>query len=216
MAAPVHGVPTRVEYVPGDRTKYYLDYNLAHGSILRYYPQFLTKEEADFYYETFELLPFLQGQVNGGKENRLSRFFSNIRQPDGSLKPYYYSGKENIPLGFTDEMLVLGDQITNETGHHFNSCLVNYYANGGQTIGLHSDSEKSLIKGSAIGSISLGAVRFFDVVSKDGMMEKIRIPMAHGSMILMAGAMQTYYKHTVPKQSTVKTSRINLTYRLAQ
>ncbi len=213
------GIPTRVNYANG---KYYLDYNLAGGAILHYYPEFLTREEADFYYETFELLPFQQGQVKGGNENRLSRFFGGARLADGSLKPYYYSGKENVPLEFNDEMRELAAHITRETGHAFNSCLVNYYASGKNTIGLHSDSETSLQKGSAIGSVSLGAERYFDVVAKDSAppavanMEKIRITMRHGSMIVMAGTMQQYYKHAVPSQAAVKTPRINLTFRLSK
>jgi alkylated DNA repair dioxygenase AlkB len=195
---------------------HYVDYKLLHGGVLQYYPNFLTVQEADFYFETFELLPFLQGQVRGGKENRLSRFFSNLKNPNGTLRDYYYAGKQNTPLEMTEEMNYLREQIENSIHQKFNSCLVNYYADGKQTIGLHSDSEASLVTGSAIASISLGAPRYFDVHAKDGLSEKIRIEMVHGSMIVMAGTMQQHYKHTVPTQSSIKQPRINLTYRLSK
>ncbi len=211
-------VTEQVEYGAEGRT--YTNFLLPGGAILRYYPIFLCEQEREFYYETFELIPWQQGGVRGGNENRLTRFFSNIRGPDGQLRKYYYSGKENEPIEMSDEMDELRAKITAETGYQFNSCLANYYADGTRTIGMHSDSETSLVPGSAIASVSLGAVRYFDVVAKETApnphLERLRIPMASGSMIIMAGEMQRYYKHGVPRQATVRAPRINLTFRLSQ
>jgi hypothetical protein len=41
--------------------------------------------------------------------------------------------------------------------------LINYYEDGSKNIGMHADSEQSLIPGSYIASVSLGAERFFDI-----------------------------------------------------
>lgn len=188
------------------------------GAILKYYPNFLHPQEADFYFETFRLLPFVQGRVSGGEEKRLSRFYSEVRAGD-KLKEYYYSGKVNVPLPFTAEMTELRDQVSTFTGYPFNSCLVNHYRDGRDVIGAHSDSEKSLVVDSAIASISLGATRFFDVMPKECApnpnIPELRIPLLHGSLVIMAGTCQKYYKHAVPQQTSVKDPRINLTFRLS-
>ena len=142
------------------------NYNLP-GAELIYYRDFMTQDLADFYFETFMQLPFVQGRVRGGLENRLSCFYSEL-VVGNELKSYEYSGKINPSLPFTDEMLFLKKSIERVTGATYNSCLVNLYITGKSTIGFHSDSEKSLKKYSTIASISLGAERWFDVVSAGG------------------------------------------------
>lgn len=192
-------------------------YNLP-GALFSYYENFLSKELADFYFETFQLLPFTQGTVRGGVEKRLSCFFSDLHNPDGTVRDYYYSGKVNKPLEFNDEMRTLKDSVEAATGYRFNSCLINLYNTGKNVIGWHSDSEKSIVPESAIASISLGAERWFDVCAKDNAPEyrEESIRTKHGSMMIMAGTMQKYYKHQIRQEASVKAPRINLTFRLAR
>ncbi len=180
----------------------------------RYYEKFLEPGLADFYFETFSLLPFQQGEVSRGTEKRKSCFFSDRNDPT-HVTTYMYAGKENPALDFTDEMRELKLSIEQALGCKFNSCLVNLYETGRNVIGMHSDSEKSLVPGHPIASISLGAERWFDVVPKCGG-KKDRIRMKHGSMIVMGGEMQQYYKHGVPQEVAVTKPRINLTFRMAK
>ncbi len=195
------------------------NYNLP-GAELIYYQNFMSPELANFYFETFMQLPFVQGRVRGGVENRLSCFYSEL-VVGSELKSYEYSGKINPSLPFTDEMLFLKKSIEYVTGTTYNSCLVNLYISGKSTIGFHSDSEKSLKKYSTIASISLGAERWFDVVNKEdgpyatGYATDMSIRTKHGSLITMGGAMQTHYKHRLRAEAKVKNPRINLTFRQA-
>jgi alkylated DNA repair dioxygenase AlkB len=50
--------------------------------------------------------------------------------------------------------------------------------------------------------------------SQDGTIEKHRVDLAHGSIIIMGTGCQTHYKHGVPVQKTVLAPRINLTFRV--
>lgn len=194
------------------------DFNIPGGE-LRYYENFLSPELADFYLETFLLMPFQQGEVRGGMEKRQSCFYSDLRNPDGTLRIYNYAGKQNAPLEFTDELRTLKESTERALGLQFNSCLANLYANGKNVIGYHSDSESSIIPTSTIASISLGAERWFDVRAKDDAPDpniNLRIRMKHGSMITMGGQMQRFYKHQVPQEAKIKDPRVNLTFRQAR
>lgn len=174
---------------------------------------------ADIYLDIFKQLPFSQGQVKGGQEHRLTCFFSEIRNNDGTLRDYFYAGKTNAPYEFTPAMQILRDDISIFTVGEYNSCLVNLYRNGRDVIGYHSDSEKSLIAGSTIASISLGAERWFDVKAKNNAPDPDReysICVKHGSLLIMGGQMQSYYKYQIRQEAACKHPRINLTFRLSK
>jgi len=95
----------------------------------------------------------------------------------------------------------------------FNVCLLNYYENGQQRIGFHSDREE-LGRSTPIASISLGATRQFLIRSKtDGVNDRTSISMTNGSLIIMENKCQLDYLHSVPKEGNVTTGRINLTFR---
>lgn len=60
-------------------------------------------------------------------------------------------------MPWIEELLQLKLLVENETREHFNSCLLNLYHNGNETMAWHSDGEKDLKKNGAIASLSLGA-----------------------------------------------------------
>lgn len=95
----------------------------------------------------------------------------------------------------------------------FNICLLNYYQNGTQRIGWHSDREE-IGRSTPIASISLGCTRKFLIRSKtDGVRDRSSVEMTNGSIILMENICQYKYLHSVPKESDVEGGRINLTFR---
>ena len=173
---------------------------------------------ADYYFEQFQSYPFEQGYVRTGKEKRRSCFFSQLKNSDGSLRNYYYAGKENTPHEYPDELVVLQKYIEDTTGWAgFNSCLINEYVGGKQAIGFHSDSETSLLPDSPIFSGSLGESRWFDVESKEGVPYVYdSTHMHHGSAMVMAGDMQKNYKHRVRPEAKVTGTRYNYTFRCSK
>jgi alkylated DNA repair dioxygenase AlkB len=101
----------------------------------------------------------------------------------------------------------------NNSKVEFNVCLLNYYQDGTQRIGWHSDREE-LGRSTPIASISLGASRQFLIRSKtDGMRDRASITMSHGSLVIMENICQLQYLHSVPKEMEVLDGRINLTFR---
>ncbi|KAL9185091.1 hypothetical protein ACHAXT_002868 [Thalassiosira profunda] len=95
----------------------------------------------------------------------------------------------------------------------FNVCLLNYYEDGSQRIGWHSDREE-IGRATPIASVSLGATRQFLIRSKtDGARDRASLQMANGSLVVMENACQWKYLHSVPKEGDVTEGRINLTFR---
>ena len=112
------------------------------------------------------------------------------------------------------------------TGDTFNFCLVNYYANGKDSISYHSDDERFLGPNPSIASFTLGARRDFlmkhkPIAPKDGETAtdpgQIKLPLGSGDMVLMRGKTQSTWLHSVPKRVGVDANkgRINITFRKA-
>jgi len=58
----------------------------------------------------------------------------------------------------------------------------------------------------------LGATRRFDL-KHSSTKEKISIALEPGSLLIMGGELQHYWKHQIAKTKKVNTPRINLTFR---
>lgn len=95
----------------------------------------------------------------------------------------------------------------------FNVCLLNYYENGQQRIGWHSDREE-IGRSTPIASVSLGATRPFHIRNKtQGPTDRVSLDLGHGSLIVMENQCQHEYLHSIPRQSQLEEGRINLTFR---
>ena len=92
----------------------------------------------------------------------------------------------------------------------FNFCVCNYYENGNNYIGMHSD--KDTPEGDIVASLSYGVSRHFDIKTHAG--DKTRLELNHGDLVIMTGGTQQNSKHGVPKQLKIKEARINLTFRM--
>ena len=109
----------------------------------------------------------------------------------------------------------------------YNFCLVNYYANGADSISYHSDDERFLGPEPSIASFSLGAIRDFcmkhkPITPKHGepppeqnSKPPLKLPLASGDMVLMRGKTQASWLHSIPKRKGKgnEGGRINITFR---
>ena len=173
--------------------------------------EFLNQEEADLLFKHFEeTLPFHQGTITlFGKTHaipRLEAFFATEN------KTYSYSGKTLETHPFTPELLALKSKIEAISQEQFNCVLVNLYRNGQDSNGWHADNEPELGKNPVIASLSLGATRRFDL-RHNLTNEKISFDLTNGSLLLMKGEMQHFWKHQIVKTKKVNEGRINLTFR---
>jgi alkylated DNA repair dioxygenase AlkB len=173
-------------------------------------PEFLSEQDADsalselmraHSWEQQTLLMY--GKIVD--EPRLSSWHS-----DG--QSYTYSGRARTPQPWTPLLHRIRQQCETQTHHTFNGVLINYYRDGNDHLGWHSDDE--LINGSEplIASISLGAERRFDLRHRETG-ELISTPLRHGSLLVMSGLSQKCWEHRIPKMPSIVDSRINLTFR---
>ena len=106
-------------------------------------------------------------------------------------------------------MLEIKEKIETVQGR-YNYCLLNRYRSGQDSMGMHADDEPEM--GDVIGSLSLGATRTFRIRHNKSK-ETRSFQVGNGTLIIMAGTMQQYWKHEIPKTKEVVGERINLTFR---
>jgi len=125
---------------------------------------------------------------------------------------YTYSGFKKIASAWNPEVIKIKNNIEQLTGYSFNSCLLNLYHNGTEGMGWHSDDEKEMMPRACIASVSLGAERTMAFRHKNKK-EAVRFQLEPGSLLLMEGAIQEYWQHSLPVRKKVLEPRINLTFR---
>lgn len=179
---------------------------------LEYFPNFLNKEKADL------LLEKLLKEVHWQQQN-IKLFGKEIPQP--RLTAFYaeqgisytYSGLQLKPKNFSTELWELKQKTQELSGYDFNTCLANLYRHGNDSMGWHADDEKVLGKNPVIASISLGGIRRFQFKHTTNKDLKESIELQHGSLLIMKGSMQHFWKHQLPKTKKEVAPRINLTFR---
>lgn len=179
----------------GDETKIYYD------------NESLSKAEAD------RLLIYCQDSVPWQQDYykkilvpRLTAFFAT------KGLTYKYSGLTKESEGMDSEIESLMNQVAIPAKTEFNSCLLNYYRDGNDSIGLHSDSEKELGDNPVVAAMSLGGTRRFDLVHGKKQFDSFPIELEHGSLIIMGPNCQKRWRHKIDKQPGAKL-RISLTFR---
>ncbi|XP_017554948.1 alpha-ketoglutarate-dependent dioxygenase alkB homolog 3 isoform X2 [Pygocentrus nattereri] len=200
------------------------DYEISKGptgvSRLRLLPGFLPLEEADWMFATLLAeLPWSQ-KTNYGTmgeaydEPRLTCWYGEL--------PYTYSHSTmQANPQWHPVLITLRQAIEQETSHTFNSLLCNLYRDGKDSIAWHSDDEASLGPHPSIASLSLGDTRVFSLRKKPPLeekgdytyAEKLRIPLSHGTLLIMEGCTQEDWQHQVAKEYHDRGPRINLTFR---
>jgi len=130
-----------------------------------------------------------------------------------SDKPYTYSGLTLTPKPWDTALLEIKKKIEIPAITEFNSVLLNWYRDGSDYIGWHTDAERELGENPIIGSVNFGATRTFQIRRIDNNAEKISFPLSHGTVLIMMGKLQHFWQHAVPKEKKINNTRINLTFR---
>jgi alkylated DNA repair dioxygenase AlkB len=125
---------------------------------------------------------------------------------------YTYSGLTLEPLPWTPLLAHIKAAVETASGRRFNSVLLNYYRDGRDSMGMHSDDEPELGPEPAIASVSFGETRTFILRHKRSK-RTVKLDLTSGSMLLMAGATQSNWVHGIDKVSRPLGPRVNLTFR---
>lgn len=178
---------------------------LTDGGFLSYEQAFLPANLADRYFtELRDTTAWEQKPgVFGHMQPRLTASYGD----DGVT--YIYSGTTNTALPWTPTLLEIKQKVEAVQGQ-YNYCLLNRYRSGADSVGMHADNEPGM--GNVIGSLSLGATRTFRIKHNKSKESK-SFQVGNGTLIIMAGTMQQFWKHEVPKTTDTVGDRINLTFR---
>jgi alkylated DNA repair dioxygenase AlkB len=118
------------------------------------------------------------------------------------------------PLPWSEPLLKIKSKIELLTDTEFNAVLLNLYRDGSDSMGWHSDDEKEIVTGSAIGSVSFGTTRRLMFRRRDDRKIKIDLELAQGDFLVMRGETQKFWQHQIPKTTKKIGARINLTFRV--
>lgn len=125
---------------------------------------------------------------------------------------YRYSGTTFTPVAWHPAVKRLADEVSHFLQQPFNCVLLNLYANGQQHMGWHADNEAELGDDPVIASVSLGAVRRFELKHRQQQWQ-LALDLTPGSLLLMSQGCQLHWLHRLPKQSRIAEARLNLTFR---
>ena len=183
-----------------------------HDGKASLYPDFFDSEQACLLYES--LINGLQWQNESirmyGKLIPVPRLVCWYGDEGAN---YAYSGIDHAPLPWNPVLKEIRNKIETATQLHFNSVLGNLYRDERDSMGWHADKEKELGINPSIASVSLGESRSFKL-RHNRTKEITSINLPHGSLLLMTGALQHHWQHSLPKCREPKSPRINLTFRL--
>jgi alkylated DNA repair dioxygenase AlkB len=178
-----------------------------------YFPAFLSKEEADsLFLELLENIPWQQDEITVYGKKHLQPRLTALYGNEG--KPYSYSNIVMHPHYWTLPLQKVKSLIESVCETSFTTVLLNYYRDGSDGNGWHADNEKELGTNPVIASLSLGAERSFQLKHNSDSAQKKSISLENGSLLVMKGTTQHFWKHQVPKTTKPIGPRINLTFRI--
>jgi len=188
--------------------------SLEDGGELVFFEEWLSAGEASRHFEALlREVPWEQKPITiMGKRILQPRLLAWFGEPEAV---YTYSGLRNVPLPWTASLTELRARVQGAAEALFDSVLANLYRDGSDSMGFHADNEKELGKNPVIASLSLGATRRFQLryAGKQKKVPGCDLDLGGGSLLIMRGTTQHFWRHGVPKQKAAVGPRINLTFR---
>lgn len=180
---------------------------------VRLYHDFFTPAESDRLFQSLkDEIAWKQEHARfGGKAVPLPRLTAWYGDAG---KSYSYSAITVHPAPWTAPLIEIKTRVEAVADTTFNSVLLNYYRDGQDSVAWHSDDEHELGLNPVIASVSFGAARDFQFKHKSDADLREKVTLTHGSLMLMAGATQHFWKHQIPKTKKPLDGRINLTFRV--
>tara|TARA_Y100001949_G_scaffold113268_1_gene96124 strand:- start:67003 stop:67608 length:606 start_codon:yes stop_codon:yes gene_type:complete len=179
---------------------------------LRYFPRWVDADLADGWLsEISAKTPWSQPQIKlYGRSIAVPRLVAWYGDADAH---YRYSGFTHEPLAWTPLLADIRQRVQQQVGQRLNGVLLNYYRDGQDAMGWHSDDERELGQQPLVVSLNLGATRRFDFRRKGASRIEYSISLEHGSLLVMSGLTQHYWQHQIARTRKVRAPRLNLTFR---
>ena len=183
------------------------------NAIIEYYPNFFEEAQAKLFFDKlYHEIPWQQDAITVfGKTHpqpRLTALFGN----EG--KPYSYSNIVMQPHSWNPLLKFIKSEVEEKCNEYFTTVLLNLYRDGKDSNGWHADNEKELGRNPVIASVSFGSERSFHLQHNSIPEAKLKITLGNGSLLLMKGETQHFWKHQISKTTKEINPRINLTFRI--
>ncbi len=173
----------------------------------------------EFYSQLKQQLNWTQPEVIVfGKKHVIPRLQNS--QSDQNVV-YQYSGHSLVSEEWHPIVLQIKEKIEQQTGLIFNSVLINYYRDGNDKMGWHSDNEPELGTNPVIACVSLGAER--EILFRNRRIKNHNeasnarcsypVLLTSGSLLVMNAGAQNRLEHQIPVRKKVANGRISLTFR---
>jgi alkylated DNA repair dioxygenase AlkB len=188
-----------------------ITFNLTDAEI-EYYPDFFSLVKAnELFLKLQNEIPWQQDSITVYGKNHLQPRLTALYGNEG--KPYGYSNIIMQPHPWTPLIIYIKEEVEKICNENFSTVLLNNYRNGQDSNGWHADNEKELGRNPVIASVSFGAERVLQL--KHNTLElKQNIVLQNGSLLIMRGTTQHFWKHQIPKTKKEIDPRINLTFRI--
>lgn len=179
---------------------------------IEYFPDFFSSEKSN------ELFEKLNSEVHW-QQDTITVFGHSHLQPrltalyGNEGKPYGYSNIVMQPHQWTPLIMYIKNEVEKVCLENFTTVLLNLYRNGQDSNGWHADNEKELGRNPIIASVSFGAERVFQLKHNSEDIKQ-NIVLKNGSLLIMKGSTQHFWKHQIPKTKKEIGPRINLTFRI--
>jgi alkylated DNA repair dioxygenase AlkB len=107
----------------------------------------------------------------------------------------------------------LNDIYVGELGEPFTTVGLCLYRDGSDSVAWHGDTiGRSSTEDTLVAIVSLGATRTFALRPRGGG-PSLRLPQAHGDLLVMGGSCQRTWEHSVPKTSACAGPRVSIQFR---
>lgn len=107
----------------------------------------------------------------------------------------------------------LNDIYGGELGEPFTTAGLCLYRDGSDSVAWHGDTiGRSSREDTMVAIVSLGATRVLALRRRGGG-PSLRLPLAHGDLLVMGGSCQRTWEHAIPKTSVASGPRISIQFR---
>lgn len=180
---------------------------------LHYFPSAFSQIQSDELMEkSLTDIPWKQERIHiAGKLIPIPRLQCWLGDSDAH---YSYSKINMSPEPWPDFLCEIKSRIELLSAHSYNSVLANYYRDGSDSVDWHSDDEDELGSEAVIASLSLGTSRVFELKHRyKKQLRSMKISLPHGSVLIMKGCTQQFWRHRIAKVKDLHEPRINFTFR---
>ena len=118
-----------------------------------------------------------------------------------------------LPQPFPAQVAELVVPLSERYGVDFDSCLVNLYRDGSDAVAWHGDTVRKRLRDPLVATVSLGARRSFLLKPAAGGPVARRYRPGEGDLVVMGGACQHDWLHTVPREKDASGARMSVTLR---